>query len=130
MPQKGRLARVCKSGSRPPQQNSNTKAHSKSQNHQKKALTIREPDSDDFGDVSPLNHIGGKLQPIMVELTLNNQKTAMELDMGAAVSVISSTAKAKLFPQLKPESTSVILATYTGEKISVLGQIMVDVKSW
>ena len=52
----------------------------------------------------------------------------MELDTGAAVSVISSTAKAKLFPQLKPESTSVILATYTGEKISVLGQIMVDVK--
>ena len=52
----------------------------------------------------------------------------MELDTGDAVSVISSTAKAKLFPQLKPESTSVILATYTGEKISVLGQIMVDVK--
>ena len=52
----------------------------------------------------------------------------MELDTGAAVSVISSTAKAKLFPQLKPESISVILATYTGEKISVVGQIMVYVK--
>ena len=64
----------------------------------------------------------------MVELTLNGEQTAIELDTGAAVSVISSAAKAKLFPQLKPESTSVILATYTGEKISVLGQIMVDVK--
>ena len=126
---KGHLARVCRSGSRPPQQKSNTKEHSKSHgNHQKKALTIREPDSDDSGDVSPLNRIGGKLQPIMVELTLNGEKTAMELDTGAAVSVISSATKAKLFPQLKPESTSVILATYTGEKISVLGQIMVDVK--
>ena len=125
---KGHLARVCKSGSRPPHQNSNSKEHSKSRNHQKKALTIREPDSDDSGDVSPLNCIGGKLQPIMVELTLNGEQTAMELDTGAAVSVISSAAKAKLFPQLKPESTSVILATYTGEKISVLGQIMVDVK--
>ena len=125
---KGHLARVCKSGSRPPHQNSNSKEHSKSRNHQKKALTIREPDSDDSGDVSPLNRIGGKLQPIMVELTLNGEQTAMELDTGAAVSVISSAAKAKLFPQFKPESTSVILATYTGEKISVLGQIMVDVK--
>ena len=125
---KGHLARVCKSGSRPPQQNSNSKEHSKSRNHQKKALTIREPDSDDSGDISLLNRIGGKLQPIMVELTLNGEKTAMELDTGAAVSVISSAAKAKLLPQLKPESTSVILATYTGEKISVLGQIMVDVK--
>ena len=52
----------------------------------------------------------------------------MELDTGAAVSVISSTAKAKLFPQLKPESTSIILAAYRGEKISVLVQIMFNVK--
>ena len=37
------------------------------------------------------------LQPIMVELTLNGEQTAMELDTGAAVSVISSAAKAKLF---------------------------------
>ena len=125
---KGHLARVCRSGSRPPQQKSNTKEHSKSHGNRQKALTIREPDSDDSGDVSPLNRIGGKLQPIMVELTLNGEKTAMELDTGAAVSVISSATKAKLFPQLKPESTSVILATYTGEKISVLGQIMVNVK--
>ena len=78
--------------------------------------------------MSPLNRIDGKLQLIMVELTLNGRKTAMELDTGAAVSVISNTAKAKLFPQLKPESTSMVLATYTGEKISVLGQIMIDVK--
>ena len=64
----------------------------------------------------------------MVELTLNKQKTAMELDTGAAVSVISNTAKAKLFPQLKSESTSIILATYRGENISVLVQIMFNVK--
>lgn len=86
-------------------------------------------ESDNSREVSPLNCIGRKLQLIiMVELTLNGEKTAMELDTGVAVSVVSSAAKAKLFPQLKPESTSVILAAYTGEKISVLGQIMVDVK--
>ena len=78
--------------------------------------------------MSPLNRIGGKLQPIMVELTLNGEKTVMELDTSAAVSVISSATKAKLFPQLKPESTSVILTTCTGEKKTVLGQITVDVK--
>ena len=93
------------------QQKSDSMEHSKLRKHQKKALTIREPDSDDSGDVSPLNCIGGKLQLIMVELTLNGQKTAMELDTGAAVSVISNAAKAKLFPQLKLESTSVVLAT-------------------
>ena len=89
---KGHLARVCKSGARPPQQKSDSKEHSKSQKHQKKALTIREPNSDDSGDVSPLNRIGGKLQLIMVELTLNSQKTTMESDTGAAVLVISNTA--------------------------------------
>jgi len=64
----------------------------------------------------------------MVELTLNKQKTTMELDTGAAVSVMSSAAKDKLFPNLKPETTSVILTTYTGEKISVLGKLIIDVK--
>ena len=52
----------------------------------------------------------------------------MELDTGAAVSVMSSAAKDKLFPNLKPKTTSVILTTYTGEKISVLGKLIVDVK--
>jgi len=52
----------------------------------------------------------------------------MELDTGAAVSVMSSAAKDKLFPNLKPETTSVILTTYTEEKISVLGKLIVDVK--
>ena len=47
------------------------------------------------------------------------QKTSMEIDTGAAVSVMSSAAKDKLFSDLKPEATSVILTTYTSEKISV-----------
>ena len=72
--------------------------------------------------------ISAYLERVQIFFNANGEKTAMELDTGAAVSVISSTTKAKLFPQLKPESTSVILATYTGEKLSVLGQIMVDVK--
>ena len=64
----------------------------------------------------------------MVELTLTKLKTTMELDTGAAVSVMSSAAKDKLFPNLKPKTTSVILTTYTGEKISVLGKLIVSVK--
>ena len=120
---KGHLARVCRSGSK-----RSTKEHSRKPTGHKKELTIREPDSDDSGEMSPLNQVGGKLHPILVELTLNKQKTTMELDTGAAVSVMSSKAKDKLFPNLKLETTSVILTTYTGEKITVLGKLIVEVK--
>ena len=47
------------------------------------------------------------------------QKTSTEMDTGAVVSVMSSAAKDKLFPDLKPKATSVILTTYTSEKVSV-----------
>jgi len=61
--------------------------------------------------LSALNKVGGKLHPILVELTLNGLKTTMELDMGVAVSVMSNETKVKLFPKLKPETTLIILTT-------------------
>ena len=39
----------------------------------------------------------------------------MEVDTGAAVSVISEETRARLFPNIKVNDTSVILTTYTGE---------------
>jgi len=54
----------------------------------RRTLTIREPDSE---DEFPLLRVGGKsVHPIVVELTINGLKTQMELDTGAAVSIIST----------------------------------------
>ena len=68
------------------------------------------------------------MNPIMVELTINGQKTTMELDTGAAVSVISTQTKSEMFPQTKLMSSTLILTTYTGEQLEVAGQILVEFK--
>ena len=57
-----------------------------------------------------------------VILEVNKQKLSMEVDTGAAISVIS---EAKLFPGVSLSDTPVILTTYTGEKMAVIGEISV-----
>jgi len=54
---KGHLAKVCRS------------VEDYSRKTDKKELTIREPDSDDSEELSPLHGVEGKLHPITVELT-------------------------------------------------------------
>ena len=52
----------------------------------------------------------------------------MELDTGAAVSVISPQTKAQMFPQSTLTDCTLTLTTYTGELLEVVGQILVEVK--
>ena len=55
---------------------------------------------------------------------MNNKKLSMEVDTGAAVSVISEATKATkghMFPNVKLNDTSVILTIYTGEQMAVIG---------
>ena len=120
---KGHIARACRSStqrsSRPPSGKGKSQVS-------KGAFTIREPESE---EEAPLNRVGSKaMNPIMVELTINGQKTTMELDTGAAVSVISTQTKTEMFPQTRLMSSTLILTTYTGEQLEVAGQILVEVK--
>ena len=52
----------------------------------------------------------------------------MELDTGAAYTIISEQSRKTHFPELKLRPSSVRLKTYTDEKIDVLGQLHVHVK--
>ena len=52
----------------------------------------------------------------------------MEVDTGAAVSIISEQAKKTLYPLVLLTAPSVVLRTYTGEAMSVLGKMEVKVK--
>ena len=52
----------------------------------------------------------------------------MELDTGAAVSIISTMTKAKLFPEEKLTESSLILTTHSGEQLKIAGQMLVNVK--
>ena len=51
----------------------------------------------------------------------------MEVDTGAAVSVISSTTKNQPFSNVQLADTAIVLTTYTGEQMAVVGQMEVQV---
>ena len=61
-------------------------------------------------------------------ITINGKKTQMELDTGAAVSIISTKTKAKLFPEEPLVDSSLVLTTYSGEQLQVAGKMLVNVK--
>ena len=65
--------------------------------------------------------------PIMVELELNGQPLSMQVDTGAAVSLISSAAHTRLFPNATLSKSAAIFTTYTGEQIPLTGQMEVEV---
>ena len=52
----------------------------------------------------------------------------MEIDTGAAVSLISQTTQEDLFPSARLDKSSLVLRTYTAETIPVLGQMEVEVR--
>ena len=65
--------------------------------------------------------------PITVELEINGKAIPMEVDTGAAVSLISTTIKQELFPDSPLSTSTTVLTTYTGERINVAGKMKVEV---
>ena len=57
---------------------------------------------------------------------MNGVPLVMELDAGAAYSIIPKDALEKLFLNARLEDIDLSLATYTGERLKVLGQLSVQ----
>ena len=77
--------------------------------------------------IGTLNRVGGRsTQPYKAILEVNGRSLEMEIDTGAAVSIISKKTQESLFPRVSKPSIS--LRTYTSELIPVLGQLKVEVK--
>ena len=66
-------------------------------------------------------------RPITVDMRVEGRPLTMEVDTGAAVSIISERTKAEVLPQMQLQSSNVILKTYTDQRMSVMGQLMVKV---
>jgi len=66
--------------------------------------------------------------PLTVHVQANGKSLTMELDTGAAVSVISKDAQRRLFPDAALKRKSVVLRTCTSEPIRVEGQLDVEVQ--
>ena len=80
-------------------------------------------------DSLPLHQIGGSsTPPIKVPLVINGRLHEMELDTGAAVTIISEKKFRELFPETQLTRSSVLLKTYTGERLSVAGDANVRVQ--
>ena len=66
--------------------------------------------------------------PINVQVLVNGQQLTMELDTGAAISIILEETRKTLFADQKLRESSLVLKTYTGELMQVVGQLNVWVK--
>jgi len=75
-----------------------------------------------------INRVEGRSShPITVMLEVQGKPVVMEVDTGAAVSIISEETYNTLFSQVPIKQASVGLCTYTGESIAIRGEILVDV---
>ena len=65
--------------------------------------------------------------PITVEVSINGEQVHMEVDTGAAVSLVSEVCK-QLWPSLALQQTPVKLKTYSGAPLEVKGRAQVEVR--
>ena len=72
--------------------------------------------------------VGNRSQPYQVEMQLNGKRVIMEIDTGAAVSIMSSKSLRSLFPRATLQKTTVRLRTYMAKEMPVMGQLSVDVR--
>ena len=125
---KGHLARVCRSSTahKPPI----TSQSSKGNNPQKKDTNwvSTTDDYEHFPDSTILTVGTKQNKPITVQLELNGQQVLMQVDTGAAVTLMAVTTQQELFPDAHLEQSSVKLQTYTAESLEVLGTMEVQVK--
>ena len=117
----GHLAKVCHSSKKAPRERSRSPVAQNKDSREK----VEEP------KVYTLFHLKEKLvKPLTVTINVNGTALTMEVDTGAAVSVISELSYKSTWPvENRPllKKTSVQLRTYSGEKLPVLGELSVVV---
>lgn len=123
---KGHLARACRS--------SNSTRRPVKGNHRQHLVDEDKEDSPENKFVeleatdSLINRVGARpVKPYKVTLQLDGKPVEMEIDTGAAVSLIPVKLKRELFPQAKMKKPQVRLRTYTSEVIKVVGEMTVKV---
>ena len=122
---KGHIKRVCKSGKQPQGRGRSGATH----RGKERTKWVNKDQSDEDSDGSVDIHMVGKssTQPIRVEVKINGKPLSMEVDTGAAVSLISYRKLKQILPRIKINKTTVVLRTYTSEVIPVRGEVQVNV---
>ena len=132
---KGHIARVCRSRLRTANPTKKTSPTSKPPSQRtlhlsndQSVVTTPSPSTDEY-TLFQLSERRDE-EPIMVSVLANNKDLSMEVDTGAALSVISESTYLSTWvpserPPLKPSSA--ILTTYSGESLEVCGAITIPV---
>ena len=71
---------------------------------------------------------GNSTRPILVDVSINGKQLAMEIDTGAAVTVISEETRKSLFAYIPLHKSNAILRTYTGQQMHVTVELHAQVK--
>ena len=129
---RGHIAPACKSA--PAQKFASKKGPSRKSG--KTAKTYRLDDDkrshsseDSNSDEYELHHLGKRSsEPVQVQMIINGKRLDMEVDTGAALSLISESKRRAIFPNEKLRPANLILKTYTNEPIEVMGTLNVHVQ--
>ena len=114
---KGHIAKACRSA--------RNSAHQGSA----KWVETQAPKQVDNDETVLICQVGSHTSPpYEVVVTLNGKPVTMEIDTGAAVSIMSNQTKKALFPSEVLNKPTLNLRTFTSEPIPVLGQLTVEVR--
>ena len=124
----GHIAPACQT-SKPPQRKQRRAPQQKRKTHHLEA-DAQSPDNADSSDGDFKLHKLSKTssEPIMVSVKLNGQKLDMEVDTGAAFSVISEATRQAVFTNETLHPSDLVLKTYTDESMKVKGTINMRVQ--
>ena len=136
---KGHLAKVCRfkgqgqgrqtGGKVLPTRKSRRKGRNKSVRTEQEDRSSGETGNDEELQLNKLNsgnhHPVG---PIIVDVVVNDTKVRMEVDTGASVTIMPENTWKKLFPGQQLQPSSQRLTTYSGEPLTVCGELPVVVK--
>ena len=109
---KGHIARACCSK----KQGTSGKGRRPTQKKTEHTNWAGNESEDSDSDLPVYKITAGSTHPITVELEIQGKPVIMEVDTGAAVSVISETTYKDLFPNLTLKTVPMGLKTYTGEQ--------------
>ena len=118
----GHIRRTCRSkpkrASRDPRQDWSRRQDSVKLVHE------GDPDSDDSYEEYGLHQVTSKVpsRPLELDVEVEGQRVTMELDTGAAVSLVSESTYRHLFPGTPLLESTAQLCTYSGEPLSVVGE--------
>lgn len=138
---RGHIAEVCRSKKMPRGRQSSPcpSGKQKKQSYGTKYVSREgEPDPSELGQISDdkqeLEYLSlhvvrsSSTPPYKVPLIINDVAHSMELDTGASVTLMSDTKRRELFPGTHLRESTVLLRTYSGEQLPVVGEMDVQVK--